>query len=732
VEALITAQVNLDVGVPPVVRAAEEGHAEVVELILAADADPNSVFLGKTAFMHAASIDSVEIMQSLVEAKADLRLEDKDGKTALQYACSARGRGLVQEILDSPCIDTECLDCIIKLAPGPLLKAGLKVASFKLYNRPSSYDLRALAAMTLEVRQEQAISPLMTSLLKYGLWDCLFKWLTSPKDYVSTQAADILRRLLVLNKDPRRVLKIIRTADVMSQIRTALIHGPIMTKYYTTKLLTWLFFQSPVHVDGSDHSAPASKAAREAGLLGPLLTMLSLDSKTLKLFFKRNYPQALSQARLIDARFNLRNAIAYCPRLNGLVRENVWRALDSWCLDAAFNNPSERLSLCNDTLLACSLACIGNPVDPEYPDPTKDRHAARVLASLVSLPFGFVEFPSNFTPQSGSEEKSSWTITDEKQLDAFGCDEDQLERMQTLLAVFAKVGLTTLEVASTDNERERKSVPALTAAAISTVFRVTEADLKEVCGDSLQESLESCGQAMRSLLAAATNMAECKSFAITMDETIFQQLAIMYSANDGSHFLSRFNDENQVGKPIGEEFTIGQAEFAPLFSSIMCCCNIMAAKNLQNYSDVKASVNGISAIILQGAPEFVESYLQEEGTSSLKQGKFRDAMTTFSMGIRLLNAVQRYCSWLLSLPDVPADDANVTLARATEAKITALRTSLLLSRSAAVLGTHKKCSVAECIMPGANMCGRCMKARYCSQKHQKAHWKAGHKDLCQG
>jgi ankyrin repeat protein len=70
--------------------AAASGRADVVKIVLAAGADPNSrQMMGWTALHAAAARDSIEMVQVLLDAGADPTLQNDDGQTAADKAGAA-------------------------------------------------------------------------------------------------------------------------------------------------------------------------------------------------------------------------------------------------------------------------------------------------------------------------------------------------------------------------------------------------------------------------------------------------------------------------------------------------------------------------------------------------------------------------------------------------------------------------------------------------------------------
>jgi ankyrin repeat protein len=76
-------------GRPPLCLAAEEGRADVVELLLKAGADPNAAAPdGGNALLHSLRGGHKEVAQLLIEAGSDCAVRDRDGATAVLAACA--------------------------------------------------------------------------------------------------------------------------------------------------------------------------------------------------------------------------------------------------------------------------------------------------------------------------------------------------------------------------------------------------------------------------------------------------------------------------------------------------------------------------------------------------------------------------------------------------------------------------------------------------------------------
>lgn len=84
----------------PLVLAAERGHAEVVEALLLAHADPNAVDSdGLSALLNGLKNRNDEVVRYLLEGKADPNRPNKEGKTPLEYAVDEDILGLVTLLL---------------------------------------------------------------------------------------------------------------------------------------------------------------------------------------------------------------------------------------------------------------------------------------------------------------------------------------------------------------------------------------------------------------------------------------------------------------------------------------------------------------------------------------------------------------------------------------------------------------------------------------------------------
>ena len=65
------------------------------------DLDWQDKYSGATALIHAAAEGHVEILQMLIDAKANLDLKDKDGFTALMRAAERGRMNMVQMLIDA-------------------------------------------------------------------------------------------------------------------------------------------------------------------------------------------------------------------------------------------------------------------------------------------------------------------------------------------------------------------------------------------------------------------------------------------------------------------------------------------------------------------------------------------------------------------------------------------------------------------------------------------------------
>ena len=67
----------------------------VLEL-LAHDNDPEEKFEGWTPLMKAAEGDAVEVMQALLEKKANIEASNKKGRTSLSFSAAPSNKGSVR------------------------------------------------------------------------------------------------------------------------------------------------------------------------------------------------------------------------------------------------------------------------------------------------------------------------------------------------------------------------------------------------------------------------------------------------------------------------------------------------------------------------------------------------------------------------------------------------------------------------------------------------------------
>jgi ankyrin repeat protein len=106
--------------VTALMNAADNGHTDIVELLIDAGADLNlqepglrekgcdlSECYGRTALLFAVEGDHADIVKLLVEAGADVNIRRKDnfGDTALIQAAENRGYNIVKQLLAAPNID---------------------------------------------------------------------------------------------------------------------------------------------------------------------------------------------------------------------------------------------------------------------------------------------------------------------------------------------------------------------------------------------------------------------------------------------------------------------------------------------------------------------------------------------------------------------------------------------------------------------------------------------------
>jgi ankyrin repeat protein len=77
-----------------------KGAVDVVQILIDAKADVNAQNnVGQTPLMD--SIDNLEVAKLLIESGADLEVKDDDGDTALHYACDEGATEVVQLLIDA-------------------------------------------------------------------------------------------------------------------------------------------------------------------------------------------------------------------------------------------------------------------------------------------------------------------------------------------------------------------------------------------------------------------------------------------------------------------------------------------------------------------------------------------------------------------------------------------------------------------------------------------------------
>ncbi len=83
----------------PLAAAAREGHVRIVDLLLAAGADPSAAWLDKPALVHAIDRRRTEIALDLIDAGASVHGHDGSGRSVLAAAVDAGNRVLVDALL---------------------------------------------------------------------------------------------------------------------------------------------------------------------------------------------------------------------------------------------------------------------------------------------------------------------------------------------------------------------------------------------------------------------------------------------------------------------------------------------------------------------------------------------------------------------------------------------------------------------------------------------------------
>jgi len=83
----------------PLAAAAREGHVQIVDLLLAAGADPSADWLDKPALIHAIDRRRHDVALDLIDAGADIHDRDQTGRSVLAAAVDAGDRTLVDTLL---------------------------------------------------------------------------------------------------------------------------------------------------------------------------------------------------------------------------------------------------------------------------------------------------------------------------------------------------------------------------------------------------------------------------------------------------------------------------------------------------------------------------------------------------------------------------------------------------------------------------------------------------------
>lgn len=99
-----------DIDATPLIIAALEGHAEIVEILVGADADTNTTGNnGYTPLLYAAYLGHIAVARALIDGNADVNKTDKKGRTAITWA-AYNGHVEVVKILLSAKVDINKAD----------------------------------------------------------------------------------------------------------------------------------------------------------------------------------------------------------------------------------------------------------------------------------------------------------------------------------------------------------------------------------------------------------------------------------------------------------------------------------------------------------------------------------------------------------------------------------------------------------------------------------------------
>jgi ankyrin repeat protein len=104
------ANVNVKFKESPLMIAAAEGFAEIVELLLRMEADPHFTDSNdETALIRCSRRDGVDVAKLLLDAGADINKTNNNGQTALMIACIHKRRKLIDFFVDMGA-DTNIVD----------------------------------------------------------------------------------------------------------------------------------------------------------------------------------------------------------------------------------------------------------------------------------------------------------------------------------------------------------------------------------------------------------------------------------------------------------------------------------------------------------------------------------------------------------------------------------------------------------------------------------------------